>query len=169
MGFEKKDMIETLERARRESFVASSHKEKSSTQSTFTNPFSKRQPTSSTKSTSPRKPDKEAADRHDRIQAEMDKCKTTEVKSLKNELESYGVDTKSHFEKSEFIRAVAEARVDGLKKKTQKKKTKSKNGVGSFETSQKKEKAEKEPYDPSYRDVLVRKLDDRVKAELLLN
>lgn len=43
------------------------------------------------------------------------------VQELKSELESLGVSTKSFFEKSEFVRALAEARVDGVKKSKKKK------------------------------------------------
>ena len=43
------------------------------------------------------------------------------VGELKSELESLGVSTKSFFEKSEFVRALAEARVDGVKKSKKKK------------------------------------------------
>jgi len=52
----------------------------------------------------------------------MSKAQSQKVSELKSELESYGVSTKSFFEKSEFVRSVAEARVDGVVKKSKKKK-----------------------------------------------
>lgn len=84
------------------------------------------------------------ASRAERIQQEMEKCKTLKVKELKTELESYGVSTKSYFEKSEFVRAVAEARVDGPKA----------SGAGT--SSGRSAQQQDEPYDPSYRDVFVK-------------
>lgn len=64
------------------------------------------------------------ADRQARIQEEMEKAKSQKVGELKSELESYGVSTNTFFEKTEFVRAVAEARVDGVTatKKSKKKK-----------------------------------------------
>lgn len=55
-------------------------------------------------------------DRKERMQNEMKICNALKVGELKLELESYGISTKSYFEKSEFVRAVAEARVDGRSK-----------------------------------------------------
>ncbi len=84
-----------------------------------------------------------------RIQKEMDKCKSMKVGELKKELESYGISTKSFFEKSEFVRAVAEARVDGVSET---------GGSGSGRRTAGAKNAEREePRDPSYRDVIVTK------------
>ena len=58
--------------------------------------------------------------RKGRIKVEQTKLKDSSmsVKEMRNELESlYGISTKSYFEKSEFVKALAEARVDGMKKK----------------------------------------------------
>ena len=62
-----------------------------------------------------------AADRQARLEAEMEACKAMKVGDLKAELEGLGVSTKSFFEKSEFVRTLAEARVDGIKKSKKKK------------------------------------------------
>lgn len=86
-----------------------------------------------------------SGDRQKRIQQEMEKCKSMKVSDLKKELESYGLSTKSYFEKSEFVKAVAEARVDGVTKQS----------VGSSGSSGRQQK--EEPRDPSYRDVVVSK------------
>ena len=87
-----------------------------------------------------------AANRQERLNEEMEKCKTMKVGELKKELESYGVSTKSFFEKSEFVRAVAEARVDGVKQTS--------SSAGSAGSGS---RVREEPRDPSYRDVTVSK------------
>jgi len=85
--------------------------------------------------------------RSQRIQEEMEKCKGLGVGELKKELESYGISTKSYFEKSEFVRAVAEARVHGPRKSSA---SGSRASGGGGRRAQREE-----PYDPSYRDVIV--------------
>lgn len=87
--------------------------------------------------------------RDERLKEEMEKCKAVRVGELKKELESYGVSTKSYFEKTEFVRAVAEARVDGVKGKEF-------SGGGSRKSTR-KAPVEEEVYDPSFRDVTVSK------------
>lgn len=92
--------------------------------------------------------------RQDRIQKEMDRCKSLKVSDLKKELESYGMSTKSFFEKSEFVRAVAEARVDGAtKKKTTSSSGKTSGSPSGSSSTQHREEAK----DPSYKDVIVSK------------
>ncbi|KAL7526187.1 hypothetical protein ACHAWF_001671 [Thalassiosira exigua] len=88
------------------------------------------------------------ADRLERIRQEMENCKGLKVGELKKELESYGISTKSYFEKSEFVRAVAEVRVDGPPKAT---------GDGGGGSRSARGRAREEPRDPSYRDVVVSK------------
>lgn len=61
-------------------------------------------------------------ERQEKLNKELEACKSMKVSELKAELESFGVSTASYFEKSEFVRAVAEARVDGVKKQSKKKK-----------------------------------------------
>ena len=87
--------------------------------------------------------------REDRIAEEVENCKRMTVGELKKELQSYGIDTKSFFEKSEFVVAVAEARVDGKKKQ---KATSSGSRV--------------EEYDPTYRDVVMQKMNVSPKSLL---
>jgi uncharacterized protein with GYD domain len=74
--------------------------------------------------------------RSERLAEEMEKCKSMKVGELKKELESFGISTKSFFEKSEFVKALAEARVDGVAKG----------------------KGQEEPFDPTYRDVVIQKM-----------
>ena len=54
-----------------------------------------------------------AADRTARLQIELEKCRPLTVAQLREELASYGISSATFFEKSEFVRAVAEARADG--------------------------------------------------------
>ena len=90
-------------------------------------------------------------DRRGRLQREMEICGAMRVGDLKKELESYGVSTRSYFEKSEFVRAVAEARVDGTGKKG------SSSSSSSSSSGRAGGKAKEEPRDPAYRDVIVTK------------
>lgn len=90
------------------------------------------------------------ASREEKIKAEMEKCKTMKVGDLKKELQSLGVSTKSFFEKSEFVKALAEARVDGVKKR---------GGAGQGFGRGSQPQEEDEPYDPSYRDVVMQKMN----------
>ena len=106
--FEKSELVEALITARKEGKTPVSS---ASTESTAT--------TSTTTTTAaPTNPE----ERKQRIQEEMEKCNTMKTGELKSELESLGVSTKSFFEKSEFVRALAEARVDGVTVKKSKKK-----------------------------------------------
>ncbi|KAL3809452.1 hypothetical protein ACHAXA_001280 [Cyclostephanos tholiformis] len=109
--------------------------------------------------------------RRERIQREMEKCNAMKVGELKKELESYGISTRSYFEKSEFVRAVAEARVDGVTApggggRGSNKKSSSSSGGGNASASSGRKgtnggggsgRAKEEPRDPSYRDVIVSK------------
>mmetsp|Transcript_9797 Transcript_9797/g.16253 ORF Transcript_9797/g.16253 Transcript_9797/m.16253 type:complete len:275 (-) Transcript_9797:191-1015(-) len=103
--------------------------------------------------------------RAEKIKIEMEKCKSMKVGDLKKELESLGVSTKSFFEKTEFVKALAEARVDGVKKRGA--------GAGAgqgFGRGQQQEPDE--PHDPSYRDVVMQKMsgdarDPRMRGPLI--
>jgi len=128
--FEKSELVDAVQKARAEG------KTPKSTSSTSTKDSTSEGSSSSSTGTP-------KASREERLKEEMDKCKSMKVGELKKELQSYGVSTKSFFEKSEFVRAVAEARVDG--------KTSSGGGQSSVD---------EEPYDPSYRDVVMRKMTD---------
>ena len=54
--------------------------------------------------------------RDEKLKEEIEKCQNMRAGELKKELESYGISTSSFFEKSEFVKACAEARVDGKNK-----------------------------------------------------
>jgi predicted HTH domain antitoxin len=83
--------------------------------------------------------------REARIADELAKAKSMKVGELKKELKARGISTRSFFEKSEFEHAYAEAVVDGKKA-----------DPGDVE----------EEYDPSYRDVTMRKIDGRDEMAL---
>jgi len=101
---EKRELISALEKARAEGKTPIS----SGTSSSSANASSTRP------SPSPSPP---SASRSEKLSEEMEKCKKMKASELKAELESYGISTKSFFEKSEFVSACAEARVDGVSKK----------------------------------------------------
>ena len=102
---------------------------------------------------------KDTANRDKRIKKEMEKCQKLKVGELKKELESAGISTKSYFEKSEFVRAVAELRVDGPpENKSGDSSTRSTSSAGS--------NVKDEPRDKSYRDVVVTKFEGNMKAML---
>ena len=123
--FEKGELVDAVNKARVEGKTPTNNEKEAPSGSASASASAKR---SSSKSSKPRS---------ERLAEEMEKCKSMKVGELKKELQSYGISTKSFFEKSEFIKAAAEARVDGVKKA---------NG------------AEEEPYDPSYRDVVIQKM-----------
>jgi hypothetical protein len=84
--------------------------------------------------------------RKERVKLEMAKLKDTKVQELRKELESYGIPTRGYFEKSEFTKAVAEARVDGVKKKST-----------SFSSTRNTETGDQ--WDSSFKDVTVFRFD----------
>ena len=117
---EKKEIVAALEKARAEgktpingaagaagagSSTVNGQTQSSSSSSTKTTDSS----SSRTKTTS-------QADRPARLKEEMAKAKGMKVGELKKELQARGVSTKSFFEKSEFVKAYAEAIVDGVSK-----------------------------------------------------
>lgn len=97
--FEKNELVEAVEKARSE---GKTPKSSSST-------------SSKTNSRSDDNDDK--GSREERLQQEMEKCNAMKASELKAELKSYGISTSSFFEKSEFVKACAEARVDGASNK----------------------------------------------------
>mmetsp|Transcript_30453 Transcript_30453/g.50268 ORF Transcript_30453/g.50268 Transcript_30453/m.50268 type:complete len:219 (-) Transcript_30453:73-729(-) len=96
--------------------------------------------------------------REDKIKAEMEKATKMKVGDLKKDLEGRGISTKSFFEKPEFVKAYAEAVVDGVK--------------GKSTTNSSRRAADPPPqeeeYDSTYRDVVMQKFDPR-DARLMLS
>ena len=108
--------------------------------------------------------------RKGRIKVEQTKLKDSSmsVKEMRNELESlYGISTKSYFEKSEFVKALAEARVDGMKKKKKKSSTVSSSTSSSSASSSAQSSSSSssrshntdEQWDTSYKNVYTRRFD----------
>lgn len=146
--FEKSELVDALITARKEGKTAVKEEDASSAaSSTTTNASSE---TTASASSSGDNTNNTSASRQERLNQEMEKCKSMKVGELKKELESYGVSTKSFFEKSEFVKAVAENRVDGVKQTS--------TGGGSSSSSS---RVNEEPRDPSFRDVTVSKFKDK--------
>ena len=107
--------------------------------------------------------------RKGRIKVEQTKLKDSSmsVKEMRNELESlYGISTKSYFEKSEFVKALAEARVDGMKKKKKKSSTvssstssSSRAAASAQSSSSSRSHNTDEQWDASYKNVYTRRFD----------
>jgi len=103
---EKSELVDALVKAREEGRTAVVTVETKEEATASTDVQSKDEDTSTSSSSS----------RADKIAAEMQKCQSMKAGELKKELESLGISTKTFFEKSEFVKALAEARVDGVKK-----------------------------------------------------
>ena len=85
----------------------------------------------------------------------MSKSNEWNVKELRTKLQAMGISTKSFFEKSEFVKAYAEAVVDGVS-------TTSTNGSTG-------DSVKEEPFDSSYRDVVMQKFDPRTLRESFID
>ena len=109
---EKKELVEALEKAR-----ADGLQPKASATTTTTSTSNTASSSASSSSPSP-SPPTDTRPRDERLKEEMEKCQAMKAGELKKELEERGVSTKSFFEKSEFVQALAEARVDGVEKKS---------------------------------------------------
>jgi len=148
--FEKSELVDALVAARKEGktpVVVGVNGDDDGATSSASSSSSSSSSETTTSASSNNKNSSSSDNRQERLNQEMEKCKSMKVGELKKELESYGVSTKSFFEKSEFVRAVAEIRVDGVKKKQT-----STTTAGSSSGTVKEE-----PRDPSFRDVTVSK------------
>lgn len=130
---EKKELVAALEDARAQGKQPIPNKANSAS-SESTTPRSESQSQSSSGS-SPSK-----LSRDERIQEEVAKATKMSVNALRKELKERGISTTSFFEKSEFVKAYAEAIVDGI-------------GVNGNRAA-----ASEPPRDPSYRDVIMQKM-----------
>lgn len=108
----------------------------------------------------------DSSTRDDRYQKAMEEAKTMKVGDLKKELKDRGISTASFFEKSEFIKAYAEALADNIPKGASSSSSSSSSSSNSRTKSKSKAKKPEEPMDPSYRDVVTQKFDKRVLAGL---
>ena len=103
---EKSELVQAVDKARAEGKTPSQNKTSSSNTSRNPSPENNSQSTSSS--------DTSSESRQEKLATEMENCKAMKAGELKKELESYGIPTASFFEKSEFVKACAEARVDGV-------------------------------------------------------
>ena len=110
--FEKSELVDALTRARAEGKTPIA----TSTTTSTGGASGKKKKKVRSESAEPEPSPPTGADREKRLAEEMEKCQSMKASELKAELQSLGVSTKSFFEKSEFVKALAEARVDGVKK-----------------------------------------------------
>ena len=103
---EKSELVAALEQARADGLTP---KEDETTSTDDTSSSSTESPTTTSSTAS-------SASRDERFKEELEKCKAMKASELKQELQALGVSTKSFLEKSEFVQALAQARVDGVKK-----------------------------------------------------
>jgi len=140
---EKKEFIKALEQARAEGKTPINNgKTQNRAKATSTEPGTNRndgKSASDSKSSSSSSKSDETASRSDRLRQELEKANAMKVGDLKKQLNAMGVSTKSFFEKSEFVKAYADAMVNGPPR----------NGA-----------KQDEPFDPSYRDVVMQKFDN---------
>jgi hypothetical protein len=106
---EKSELVEALEKARSEGLKPKSEEKKKKKRRDDSDEPSTRSESSSTVT--------DERPREERLKEERENCKQMKAGELKKELEERGISTRSFFEKSEFVQAVAEARVDGVEKK----------------------------------------------------
>lgn len=126
--FEKSDFVQALRKARAEG------KNKTG---------SKSKPSSSSSSSSS---ESGTQSRKEKIALEIENISSTmKVGEMKKELISMGIATRSFFEKSEFVKALAEARVDGKK------------ASGGASSGSATNQQQEEEYDATYRDVVMQK------------
>jgi hypothetical protein len=123
---EKTELVTALKKARADGLTpkASTTTTAKTSSSTFTteSPPKKTETASSTSTTSSTASSStskgsDSRPRNDRLQEEMERCRGMKNGELKQELQALGISTKSFFEKSEFVKALAEAIVDGVPKK----------------------------------------------------
>jgi hypothetical protein len=107
---EKSELVAALEKARADGLKP---KEKPKTSTTTTTTTS----TSSSSKTKEEETPKDTRPREERLKEELEKCQAMKAGELKKELQERGISTASFFEKSDFVKALAEARVDGVQKK----------------------------------------------------
>ena len=109
---EKSELVEALEKARADGLKPKTEEKKEKKKKKRRSGDDDSSPSASA-TEEPSKP------REERLQEELENCRQMKAGELKKELEERGVSTRSFFEKSEFVQALAEARVDGIEKKNE--------------------------------------------------
>ena len=111
--FEKNEYCTALEKARADGL------QQPTQQNDHTNTATAKSTASSSTTNTSSSSSSSSLSREERIRTEMQSCQTMAARDMKQELEHvYGISTRSLFEKSEFVRALAEARVDGITRTT---------------------------------------------------
>ena len=125
---EKKELVEALRKARadglpqqpekvtKQSSSSSSSGSGETSTTTTTSPSGSSSSSSTTTTTA--ETETVSKPRAERLAEELEKCKSMKAGDMKKELEKRGISTRSFFEKSEFAKALAEAVVDGVEKKS---------------------------------------------------
>jgi hypothetical protein len=96
--------------------------------------------------------------RAERYQKAFDEGKAMKVKDLKEALNSRGISTTTMLEKTEFVKAYADAMADNTAK-VESSSSSSSTGPATSSAKTAKQKKTEEPMDPSYRDVVTQKFD----------
>lgn len=118
---EKSELVDALVDARAKGLIP---KENTKATTSSTRETSAETATSSSTSV----PTDDGRPREERLKEEMEKLRDMKASEMKKELEQRGVSTASFFEKSEFLKALAEARVDNVQGTGGKKKKKRRDG-----------------------------------------
>jgi hypothetical protein len=100
--------------------------------------------------------DDASASRLERYQMAFEEAKQMKVKALKEELISRGISTTTMLEKTEFVKAYADAIADNVPKNAP---PSSSSSSSSSSTKKATTRKPEEPMDPSYRDVVTQKFD----------
>jgi len=120
---EKSELVEALQKARNDGLKPKQKKNKETTATTTTTTTTAGSSsskstgaTASSTSSGSTTASSDTRSRDERLKEEMAKCQEMKASDLRKELKERGVSTASFFEKSEFVKALAEARVDGVSK-----------------------------------------------------
>mmetsp|Transcript_35993 Transcript_35993/g.40165 ORF Transcript_35993/g.40165 Transcript_35993/m.40165 type:complete len:340 (+) Transcript_35993:67-1086(+) len=108
---EKSELVKALEKARAEGLTP----ESPSTSKTK----KKKKRRSSSSSSIDEDEDDTTKPREERLADELENCRAMKAGEMRKELEGLGISTKSFFEKTDFVTALADARVDGVGKKAE--------------------------------------------------
>ena len=111
---EKKELVEALTKARADGLQPKKQTTTTTTTATSGSDSATDSSTSTTSSESTSSSD--SRPREERLQEEMEKCSKLKAGELKKELQERGISTTTFLEKSEFVQALAQARVDGVSK-----------------------------------------------------
>jgi hypothetical protein len=131
---EKEELVEALKKARADGLkpkeTSSTSSESSSKDSSSSSKDSSSSSSSSTSSSSEKSTDSRPRD--ERLKEEISNCEKMKNSELKQELTERGVSTAAFFEKSEFVEALAAARVDGVSKKGGQSKNSNEEGYAEY-------------------------------------